>query len=179
VVLTDAAHADLLGGLDLGDVRVIRVDRPEWHSAVVEEGALAPVSKPQAEPTACSPSARETVPLGPVECDRGEIDPEVLGELADQSILQIRNGAGPPAHRASHVRSSHPIPVTVRTIVHVHDFHVVRGWTGVTTMHQHGCDVCCRPPSRLGDSRHEVGLSNVIQHVEHRMAGADLLHVAC
>jgi fatty-acyl-CoA synthase len=46
VVLTDATHADLLNGLDLGDVRVIRVDAPEWQQSVVEEGALAPVSKP-------------------------------------------------------------------------------------------------------------------------------------
>ena len=30
VVLTDAAHADLLDGLDPGDVRVLRVDSPEW-----------------------------------------------------------------------------------------------------------------------------------------------------
>jgi fatty-acyl-CoA synthase len=46
LVLTDATHAGLLEGLDLGDVRVIRVDSPEWRSAVVEEGVLAPVSKP-------------------------------------------------------------------------------------------------------------------------------------
>ncbi len=30
VVLTDAAHATLLDGLDLGGVRVLRVDAPEW-----------------------------------------------------------------------------------------------------------------------------------------------------
>jgi fatty-acyl-CoA synthase len=46
VVLTDATHADLLEGLDLESVRVIRVDAPEWQQSVVEEGALAPVSKP-------------------------------------------------------------------------------------------------------------------------------------
>jgi fatty-acyl-CoA synthase len=45
MVLTDAAHAGLLDGLDLGDVPVIRVDSPQWHS-MVEEGAPAPVSKP-------------------------------------------------------------------------------------------------------------------------------------
>ncbi|HEX5860677.1 MAG TPA: AMP-binding protein [Nocardioides sp.] len=33
LVLTDAAHADLLGGLDLGGVGVIRVDAPEWTEA--------------------------------------------------------------------------------------------------------------------------------------------------
>jgi fatty-acyl-CoA synthase len=30
LVLTDAAHADLLDGLDLGGVRITRVDAPEW-----------------------------------------------------------------------------------------------------------------------------------------------------
>jgi fatty-acyl-CoA synthase len=45
VVLTDATHADLLRGLGLDGVRVIRVDSPEWQRSVVEEGALAPVSK--------------------------------------------------------------------------------------------------------------------------------------
>ncbi len=34
VVLTDAAHAGLLDGLDLGDVRVLRVDGDEWAELV-------------------------------------------------------------------------------------------------------------------------------------------------
>jgi fatty-acyl-CoA synthase len=38
VVLTDATHADLLDGLDLGAVRVIRVDGDEWLELVAEAG---------------------------------------------------------------------------------------------------------------------------------------------
>ena len=38
LVLTDAAHADLLDGLDLGDVRVVRVDAPDWLAGL-ETGA--------------------------------------------------------------------------------------------------------------------------------------------
>jgi fatty-acyl-CoA synthase len=49
VVLTDAAHADLLDGLDLGDVRVIRVDGDEWLGSVGEEGPVS--NAPSTEPT--------------------------------------------------------------------------------------------------------------------------------
>ena len=38
VVLTDANHADLLEGMDLGGVRVIRVDSDEWAERVAEAG---------------------------------------------------------------------------------------------------------------------------------------------
>ena len=41
VVLTDAAHADLLDGLDLGDVRVIRVDHDRWSGSASEERGSA------------------------------------------------------------------------------------------------------------------------------------------
>jgi fatty-acyl-CoA synthase len=37
VILTDATHAGLLDGLDLGDVRVIRVDHDRWSSNASEE----------------------------------------------------------------------------------------------------------------------------------------------
>ena len=43
LVLTDATHAGLLDGLDLGDVRVVRVDQPEWLAGF-ETGASAPSS---------------------------------------------------------------------------------------------------------------------------------------
>ena len=43
LVLTDDTHAHLLDGLDLGDVRVIRVDQPEWFAGF-ETGASAPSS---------------------------------------------------------------------------------------------------------------------------------------
>ncbi len=36
VVLTDASHADLLEALDLGSVRVVRVDEGEWEELVAE-----------------------------------------------------------------------------------------------------------------------------------------------
>ena len=42
LVLTDAAHASLLDGLDLGEVRVIRVDSPGWHSAVISRSEPPP-----------------------------------------------------------------------------------------------------------------------------------------
>jgi fatty-acyl-CoA synthase len=39
LVLTDAAHADLLEGLDVGDVRVLRVDSEEWLEGVADTAA--------------------------------------------------------------------------------------------------------------------------------------------
>ena len=41
LVLTDATHAPLLDGLDLGDVHVVRVDEDRWSSSASEERASA------------------------------------------------------------------------------------------------------------------------------------------